>query len=1123
VVQLDARTGQLDKLSRLDIERLVHELGTYQIELEMQNEELRRTQAELEESRARYADLFEFAPVGYFTFDEEGLIRSANLNGASMLTVAREELLRKSFVSFVWKEDRDIFRLHKREVLAGDGPQSCELRLKKGQDVFSYAHLESVAIRDNDGHVRGIMATVSDITGRRVAEEELECERAVLAGIVDATDVMLAYLDPGFNFVWVNPAYAEACKRRPEELIGKNHFALYPHAENEVIFRRVRRTGEPVFHKDKPFEYPDQPERGVTYWDWSLVPIKDSGDRVVGLVFSLRETTKYKQAELTLVESEERFRRIAETSGDVIFQIDPKGMITYGSPAMQSFGYTADQMLHRDFSRFVAADDLPRALEALRRASAGERVGLFEVKIVRADGSVVDCEVSAAPIMRDGTVIAIQGIARDISGRKLGETALKFSMQRFSLLAGSADRLLRSTEPQKAVESICREVMEFLDCHVFFNLLIDKKTGGPRLNAYAGISEDEAQQIKLLDCCAGVFGSATRDAIRIVGGRVSRGEDEWTELVKSYGIRAYACHPLLGPEEKGIGTLFFGSRTRETFSEDDLSLMKAVADQVSAAMTRMGHEQELRRAHDELEIRVEKRTAELKRLSAALRDERQRFFDVLETLPAYIVLLAPNYEVRFANRVFRDLFGEHQGRCCYSLQFGGAEPCGNCGAHPVSEIKISQEREWTGPDGREYHVYYFPFVDTDGSILTLEAGLDVTERKRAENELRALGLKQELLAARLRALAVELTQVEDRERRRLAGLLHDHLQQLLVAARLRLESIGRSSRPDLMRTGVGDTIPILDEAIRASRSLTIELSPPILHTAGLVAGLGWLTQWFAEKNDLKVTMRSDDIAQSDVEEIRFLLFECVRELLFNVVKHAGVSEATVTLMQWEREWLRVVVRDEGRGFDPGILRKRNFCETTFGLFSIEQRLQHIGGGMEIETGPGKGTCVTLTVPLAGAQLMAEATGEPSPGQLEGGRPVCAGRETISVLLVDDHKIMREGLASLLESEPDIEVVGEAADGPSAIELAERLQPAVIIMDVNLGDMSGVEATEIIMKRNAGVKVIGLSMHIDREIKAAMRKAGAVVYLTKGGPLDDLVEAIRACASDSVRANVDADD
>ncbi len=127
----------------------------------------------------------------------------------------------------------------------------------------------------------------ADLIECKLAEEILSRKRGLLESVVRTTDFMLVFFDPQFNFVWVNPAYAEACKMKPEEMIGKNHFALYPHAENEAIFRSVRDTGEGVFYKDKPFVYPDQPERGVTYWDWSLMPVKDSGGNVTGLVLSI--------------------------------------------------------------------------------------------------------------------------------------------------------------------------------------------------------------------------------------------------------------------------------------------------------------------------------------------------------------------------------------------------------------------------------------------------------------------------------------------------------------------------------------------------------------------------------------------------------------------------------------------------------------------------------------------------------------------------------------------------------------------------------------------------------------------------------------------------------------------
>ncbi len=147
-----------------------------------------------------------------------------------------------------------------------------------------------------------------DITEREETRKSLDRERALLSSVMRTTDVMLVFLDREFNFLWVNQAYAGTCRMKPREMIGKNHFALYPDPENEAIFRRVRDTGRRVFYKDKPFVFPNQPERGTTYWDWSLSPVKDKSGRVVSLVFSLRETTKYQRARLALAESEERYR-----------------------------------------------------------------------------------------------------------------------------------------------------------------------------------------------------------------------------------------------------------------------------------------------------------------------------------------------------------------------------------------------------------------------------------------------------------------------------------------------------------------------------------------------------------------------------------------------------------------------------------------------------------------------------------------------------------------------------------------------------------------------------------------------------------------------------------------------
>ncbi len=166
-----------------------------------------------------------------------------------------------------------------------------------------------------DGAVGEVMAIASDITDRKKAEEGKQREREIMQAVMNgARNSHLVYLDREFNFVRVNEAYARTCGYKPDEMIGKNHFALYPHAENEAIFKRVRDTAEPFEVHDRPFEFPDQPGRGVTYWDWTLTPVKGPKGAVEGLVFSLHETTERKQAEEALLQS---MQDLAEANKDL--------------------------------------------------------------------------------------------------------------------------------------------------------------------------------------------------------------------------------------------------------------------------------------------------------------------------------------------------------------------------------------------------------------------------------------------------------------------------------------------------------------------------------------------------------------------------------------------------------------------------------------------------------------------------------------------------------------------------------------------------------------------------------------------------------------------------------------
>ena len=205
------------------------------------------------------------------------------------------------------------------------------------------------------------------------------------------------------------------------------------------------------------------------------------------------------------------------------------------------------------------------------------------------------------------------------------------------------------------------------------------------------------------------------------------------------------------------------------------------------------------------------------------------------------------------------------------------------------------------------------------------------------------------------------------------------------------------------------------------------------------------------------------------------------------------------------------VLDRGIGFDPNLIEKHSHTANQFGLFSIRERMALLGGRMVIDSSSGSGTCIRLYVALSereqpnaalpslksGPLLAKRSSQDFSPGMSSGYR----------VLLVDDHAVVRQGLRSLLDAWSDVKVVGEAGDGIEAIRLTESLQPDVVVMDINMPNMNGIDATRQIRQNNPNIHVIGLSVRQDKETEQAMREAGAAGYLSKETAGHDLYRMI----------------
>ena len=246
------------------------------------------------------------------------------------------------------------------------------------------------------------------------------------------------------------------------------------------------------------------------------------------------------------------------------------------------------------------------------------------------------------------------------------------------------------------------------------------------------------------------------------------------------------------------------------------------------------------------------------------------------------------------------------------------------------------------------------FVELPEESLFVCFARDVTERKEGERQLRAY-------QQRLQALATRLSSVEEQERRAIAAGLHDDISQTLALCKMRMAGLDESSLPSDVASTSGEVRGLLDEAINRTRSLTFQLSPPVLYELGFVAAVEWLAEQLEEEHGVVFNIEQDSQLPPIDDEVSIVLFRAVRELLINVIKHAQTNTARVSI-DGNGDQVRVVVQDAGVGFDMAQLDSPG-RPPGFGLFDIRERLSYLGGGLQIESQPGAGTRVAMIVPL----------------------------------------------------------------------------------------------------------------------------------------------------------------
>jgi PAS domain S-box-containing protein len=306
-------------------------------------------------------------------------------------------------------------------------------------------------------------------------------------------------------------------------------------------------------------------------------------------------------------------------------------------------------------------------------------------------------------------------------------------------------------------------------------------------------------------------------------------------------------------------------------------------------------------------------------------------------------------------------------------------------------------KRMTSADGREYwfQAIKVPRFDNKGNVIGLVGiARDITNHKHTEQELQKVRgqleirvehrtadfarankelrneirerkkAEQKLLVyqQQLRSLASELSLAEERLRRRIATNVHDHIGQTLAISKIKLESLAESTDSPELRKSLDEIRTLIAETIKSSRSLTFELSPPVLYELGFEAVVEWLVRQARQQHSFSIESADDGQAKPLDSNVRVLLFQAVRELLINVAKHAQARNVTVSTRRVNNQ-IRISVKDDGIGFKISEVNSRDYKTGGFGLFSIKERLGYIGGHLDVESRPGRGTTVTLAAPI----------------------------------------------------------------------------------------------------------------------------------------------------------------
>lgn len=640
-------------------------------------------------SEALLAEVLEILPVGVWITDPNGVIIRGNAVTQQIWAGARYVGIDHYGEYKCWWLDSGK-RIQPEEWASARAIRHGETSLNEEIEIECFDGKHKIILNSaipiiEEGAIQGAILVNQDITERKRYEQELIHSNELIERAFNTVDTLIAYMDRDFNFIRVNETYAQAGGHPKEYFIGKNHFDLYPHPENQAIFQQVVDTGEPVFIFEKPFEYAEYPERGVTYWNWGLQPVKGANGSAQGLVLSLLDVTERKRAQLqlerqnqellTLSITERKQRELSEsllqsmqalnTSLDLeevlnkilqqiqrtisfrranIVLLEDGALREIHSLGPEGFAGDIDPRekpyLLNDLPRFlnIHATQLPDLIEDT--LNSPNREVLPGMEWLRS--------YVAAPMILGGRVTGIISLASDQPGaydKEIVERLMAFAAPAAAAIENA--RLftaeLRARQVAEALTVISRALTQTLDLETVMNTLLDHMCQLiPYDHAYIAIAVSETQL-----AVRAAYGYESEESLKrelntafdewdipylreVISTRKSllipdtKKYPGWTSVLTPLAVRNWLGIPMLA-NDKVLGILAMAHTNPKLFNDEHIRLAEGIAGQASVAIQNAWLFEQVRAGHERLQSLsrrlVEVQESERRYIARELHDE----------------------------------------------------------------------------------------------------------------------------------------------------------------------------------------------------------------------------------------------------------------------------------------------------------------------------------------------------------------------------------------------------------------------------------------------------------------------------------------------------------------------